>query len=411
MEVFIGRQPIFNLHEQVVAYELLYRSKNGNSFPMVDSDAATIDVLVNSFLSIGIEEVTKGKPCFVNFTDNLLKSTLIDYLNPAQVVIEVLEDVPIDSLLVQRVKELKLRGFKIALDDFVLDHRVEVYDELFAHIDYIKVDFLFSSLLERMEIENKVKENFPHIKLLAEKVETRNHFDVAKHSGYQLFQGYFFEQPQIIQSTDIPANTLQYFQILALLKDEEPNVSILAENIERDLSLTYKLLQMINNSTKRSKSKVRSIKQAILLLGLGELRKWIYLLTMREIDTNTDTDLFKELMQTSLFRAKVCEKLAKLSYKQNFSEYFLIGMFSVIDCLLQRPMSSILNQLPFSEEITDTILGKQTEMSPYLEFSIALGKFDWDTLDELAPKFDLNMESIELLYKEALQWAETSILI
>lgn len=411
MEVFIGRQPIFNLHEQVVAYELLYRSKNGNSFPMVDSDAATIDVLVNSFLSIGIEEVTKGKPCFVNFTDNLLKSTLIDYLNPAQVVVEILEDVPIDSGLVERVKEIKLRGFKIALDDFVLNHDVEVYDELFAYIDYIKVDFLLSSVLERMEIENKVKENFSHIKLLAEKVETRNQFEVAKHSGYQLFQGYFFEQPQVIQSTDIPANTLQYFQILALLKDEEPNVSILAENIERDLSLTYKLLQMINNSNKRSKSKVRSIKQAILLLGLAELRKWIYLLTMREIDTNSDSDLFKELMQTSLFRAKVCEKLAKISYKQNFSEYFLIGMFSVIDSLLQRPMSSILKQLPFPEEITDTILGKQTEMSPYLEFSIALGKFDWDTLDELAPKFNLTMESIESLYKEGLQWAETSILI
>lgn len=411
MEVFIGRQPIFNLHEQVVAYELLYRSKSGNSFPMVDPDAATIDVLVNSFLSIGIEEVTKGKPCFVNFTDNLLKSTLIDYLNPAQVVIEILEDVPINMLLIERVKELKARGFKIALDDFVLDPTVGVYDELFAYIDYIKVDFMLSSLVERMEIENKVKENFPHITLLAEKVETRNQFDVAKHSGYQLFQGYFFEQPQIIKSTDIPANTLQYFQILALLKDEEPNVSILAENIERDLSLTYKLLQMINNSTKRSKSKVRSIKQAILLLGLGELRKWIYLLTMREIDINSDTDLFKELMRTSLFRAKVCEKLAKISYKQNFSEYFLIGMFSVIDCLLQRPMSSILNQLPFPEEITDTILGKQTDMSPYLEFSIALGKLDWDTLDRLAPKFNINMEDMEVLYTEALQWAETSNII
>ena len=116
-------------------------------------------------------------------------------------------------------------------------------------------------------------------------------------------------------------------------------------------------------------------------------------------------------MQTSLFRAKVCEKLAKITYKQNFSEYFLIGMFLVIDSLLQRPMSSVLSQLPFPEEITDTILGKQTEMLPYLEFSIALGKFDWDTLEELAPKFNLTMESIELLHKEALQWAETSILI
>ena len=408
MEVFIGRQPIFNLHEQVVAYELLYRSKNKNEFPLVDSDAATVDVLVNSFLSIGIEEVTKGKPCFVNFTDNLLKSRLADYLDPAQVVIEILEDVPINQQLVKRVMELKSLGFKIALDDFILDDRVEVYDELFAHIDFIKVDFLMSPLLERMEIENKVKENFPHITLLAEKVETRNQFEVAKHSGYELFQGYFFEQPQIIKATDIPTNTLQYFQILTLLKDDEPNIDLLAESIERDISLTYKLLQMINNSDKRSKSKVRSIKQAILLLGLAELRKWIYLLAMREIEMNTDTDLFNELMRTSLFRAKVCEKLAKLSYQQNFSEYFLIGMFSLIDCILQRPMSLILQKLPFPEEISETILGEKTEMTPYLDFSIALGKLDWNALEMLAPKFNLDIESMDLLYNEALEWAETS---
>ncbi|MFF2177944.1 EAL and HDOD domain-containing protein [Lysinibacillus sp. NPDC058147] len=409
MEVFIGRQPIFNLHEQVVAYELLYRSKNVNAFPMVDSDAATIDVLVNSFLSIGIEEVTKGKPSFVNFTENLLMSHLNEYLNPSQVVIEILEDVPITSQLVERVIELKSYGFKIALDDFILDDKVQVYDELFPYIDYIKVDFLLSPLLERMEIENKVKENFPHIKLLAEKVETRNQFEVAKHSGYELFQGYFFEQPQIIATTDIPANTIQYLYIITLLKEEEPNIQLLADNIERDISLTYKLLQMINNSEMRSKSKVRSIKQAIILLGVPNLRKWIYLLAMREIDMNADNDLFKEVMRTSLFRAKVCEKLAKLSYKKNFSEYFLVGMFSLIDTLLQRPLTVILQQLPFSEDITETILGNQTEMTPYLDFSIALAKLDWSTLEELAPQLNMNFTNIDLLYNEAMEWAEKSL--
>lgn len=409
MEVFIGRQPIFNLHEQVVAYELLYRSKNVNTFPMVDSDAATVDVLVNSFLSIGIEEVTNGKPCFVNFTENLLMSSINEYLNPSQVVIEILEDVPLTPKLVERVIELKSYGFKIALDDFILDEHVQIYDELFVHIDFIKVDFLLSPLLERMEIENKVKEKFPHIKLLAEKVETRNQFEVAKHSGYELFQGYFFEQPQILKATDIPVNTIQYFYIISLLKEEEPNIQLLSENIERDISLTYKLLQMVNNSSRRSKSKVRSIKQAILILGIADLRKWIYLLAMREIDMNTDTDLFKEVMRTSLFRAKACEKLAKLSCKQNFSEYFFVGMFSLIDTLLQRPLHIILQQLPFSEDIKATILGYQTEMTPYLEFSIALGKLDWDSLEELAPKINIDLTSIDLLYHEAIEWAEKSL--
>ncbi|MFJ7375534.1 EAL and HDOD domain-containing protein [Lysinibacillus capsici] len=408
MEVFIGRQPIFNLHEQVVAYELLYRSKNVNAFPMVDSDAATIDVLVNSFLSIGFEEVTKGKPGFVNFTENLLMSSIHEFLNPSQVVIEILEDVPLTSQLVERVIELKKQGFQIALDDFMMDDQVEVYDELFEQIDYIKVDFLASSIVKRMEIENKVKEKFPHIQLLAEKVETRHQFEVAKSSGYVLFQGYFFEQPQIIRATDIPANAIQYIHIISLLKEEEPNIHLLAENIERDISLTYKLLQMINNSSKRSKSKVRSIKQAIVLLGVSNLRKWIYLLAMREIDIDADSDLFKEVMCTSLFRAKVCEKLAKLAYKKNFSEYFLVGMFSLIDTLLQRPMNVILQQLPFSEAITNTILGFETEMTPYLEFCIALSKLDWPRLEELAVQLNIQLVDIDLLYYEAIEWAEKS---
>ncbi len=406
MEVFIGRQPIFNLHEQVVAYELLYRNKDGNSFPMIDADAATVDVLVNSFVNIGIDEVSKGRPCFVNFTYNLLMGNVADYLEPSKVVIEVLEDVPITEELVERLRELKNKGFEIALDDFILDESVQLYDELFAYVDYIKVDFLFSPLLERMEIENKVKTKFPHIKLLAEKVETRNQFDVARHSGYSLFQGYFFEQPQLIRAADIPANTIQYFQILSLLRDEEPNIGKLAETIERDISVSYKLLQLINKSTKRTRSKIRSIKQAILMLGLSELRKWVYLLAMREINTRNESDVFNELMRTSLFRAKVCEKVARLNYRSNFSEYFLIGLFSLIDSLLRRPMPMILQQLPFSEEIAATIGGAQTEMTPYLQFSIALSKAEWGKVEELAEKMGLSKEAIIQIQVEADEWVE-----
>ncbi len=406
MDVFIGRQPIFNLHEQVAAYELLYRNKEGNSFPMTDADAATVDVLVNSFMNIGIDEVSKGHPCFVNFTYNVLMGPIIDYLEPSNIVIEVLEDVPITEELVERLRELKAKGFEIALDDFILDESVEIYDELFAYVDYIKVDFLFSTLLERMEIESKVKGNFPHIRLLAEKVETRNQFEVARQSGYSLFQGYFFEKPQLIRATDIPANTMQYFQILSLLRDEEPNIGKLAENIERDISVTYKLLQLINKSTSRTKFKIRSIKQAIVMLGLTELRKWLYLLAMREINSRNKSDVFNELMRTSLFRAKVCEKLARLNYRSNFSEYFLIGLFSLIDSLLRRPLPMILHQLPFSEEIAATIGGEQTEMAPYLQFSIALSKAEWDKVEALAEMLGISKEAVIQIKAEADAWVE-----
>lgn len=408
MEVFIGRQPIFDFQEQIVAYELLYRSKNKNEFPLVDPDIATVDVIINAFLSVGFEELTKGKPSFINFTENILMSSLVDHLDPTSVVIEILEDIPITMNLIERIKELKMKGFKIALDDFVLDDHVPYYNELFTYTDYIKVDFLLSSVAERMEIEKRVFTSFPHIKLLAEKVETREQYEVAKRSGYVLFQGYFFEKPQVVISRDIPANILQYFQIISLLKDEEPNMVSLVENIERDISLTYKLLQLINHSNKRTRFKVRSIKQAIILLGITELRKWIYLLAMRELERSPDSDVFNELMSSSLFRAKVCEKLAKLKYKQNFSEYFLVGMFSLIDSILQRPMNMILSQLPLSEEISETISGGDTEMAPFLQLSIALGKLDWSRIEELALMFNLEVEHIMTIYNEASEWAENT---
>ncbi|MEC1180674.1 HDOD domain-containing protein [Metasolibacillus meyeri] len=411
MEVFIARQPIFNEKEQIVSYELLYRNRDMNAFPSegVEADAATIDVIINSFLAIGIDKITNGAPAFINFTEKLLFSPLIDYISPKEVVIEVLEDVNITPKLVRRVQELKEKGFKIALDDFILQDKVTVYDELFNYVDYIKVDFLSTPIVKRMEIENKVKSKFPHIQLLAEKVETRNQYEVAIHSGYVLFQGYFFEKPQIMRAIDIPANIINYFQIISILKDEEPDINILAENIEREISISYKLLQLINSSKNRRKSKVRSIKQAIILLGLSELRKLVYLLAMRELNNYEKTDVFNELVAASLFRAKACEKVAKLNYKKNFSEYFLIGLLSLIDALLKRPMYVILRKMPLSEEIVQTINGVETEMTPYLQFSEALYKLDWDKLTELSLQLGLDQEMVFQIYDEAEQWAREVI--
>lgn len=408
MEIFIGRQPIFDLYEQVGAYELLYRSKNVNAFTSVDADAATVDVLVNAFLNFGIGEVTNGKPCFVNFTENLLVGALADFLNPNQVVIEILEDVPITPQIVQRVKELKAAGFRIALDDFILDDQVEIYNELFAILDYIKVDFLLSPLSKCMEIERIVKRRFPHVKLLAEKVETREQFEAAKESGYELFQGYFFEKPQIITTTDLPANTVQCFQIMSLLNEDEPDVGAITEVIERDISLSYKLLHFINSSNQRGKSTIQSIKQAILMMGLIELKKWLYLLAMQENFNKQDRELHLEIMRASLFRAKICERLAKQTNDVKFSTCFLTGMFSLMDTLLQRPMYSIIEQLPFSLEVSDTITGGQTKLTPYLECSIALEKMHWERAEELLQQLEITNISLQSLYNDALKWAEDS---
>ena len=407
MDIFLGRQPIFDLEGQIAAYELLYRSTETNSFPKVDSDRATLDVLINTFVTIGVEDVANGKPCFVNFTENLLMGKLPDYLEPSKVVLEILEDVKITPELIERIKQLSIRGFKIALDDFILQPEyMGLYDELFQHVTYIKIDFLLTPVLERMQLEDRIKVFYPHIRLLAEKVETHRHFDIAIQSGYSLFQGYFFEQPQVLKSKDIPANTLQYFQIVALLREDEPDINHIAESIENDISLSYKLLQIVNMSSKRKRSKVRSIKQAVLMVGLAELRKWVYLLALREMPKHENDSTYKELMASSLYRGKVCERLAKHNFMENISEYFLLGLFSLIDTILRTPMHEILGHLPLSENISLTLSHHKTELTPYLQLCIAMDKSDFINIEKYSAELSIPPLVIHGIHEEVREWVK-----
>lgn len=194
-----------------------------------------------------------------------------------------------------------------------------------------------------------------------------------------------------------------------MLNEEEPNVQLIAENIERDLSLTYKLLQTINIATGQFKSRIQSIRQAIMMIGIPNLRKWIYFIAMSEIQIENSQDFREEIMRTSLFRAKVCEIVAKRNKKQNPSEYFLVGMFSLIDTLLRRNLEEIVQNLPLSDNVVHTLLGQQTDMTPFLQFSIALSKLEWDQLEGFGEKLGVNVYEMDELYSEALIWAEKSV--
>lgn len=409
MDVFLGRQPIFNSQEEVIAYELLYRSGKRGSSMVEEADGATIDVLVNSFINIGFDQVANGKLGFVNFTENLLLSNIAEYLDSNQIVIEILEDVPITPTIINRVKELKEMGFKIALDDFILEENVATYYDLFMLIDCLKVDFLLSPIEKCIEINQIVKSRFPHITLLAEKVETREQLDIAKIAGYKLFQGYFFEKPEVIATVDIPANTMHYFEIMSYLNDEEPNINELSTLIERDVSLSLKLLQLINATSNYSRHPIQSIKQAITRIGFIELRKWIYLLALRSNKGTLEKDSSIELIRSSLFRAKICERMAKETQKVKYSEAFLVGMFSLIDAILQRPLDMILQQLPFSDVISTTILGERTEYTIYLELSVALSRMDWELATELLESLNIHSIDLEKMHQEASEWANSAV--
>ncbi|GEK33459.1 EAL and HDOD domain-containing protein [Kurthia sibirica] len=412
MEIFIGRQPIFDMDEKLFAYELLYRSGGErNEFVAIDSNRATIEVLINSFFSIGFDELANGTPCFINFTEELIMSDIFESLSPKDIVVEVLEDVPITATLIRRLKQIKRMGFRIALDDFMIQSNIHLYTQLFQQTDIIKVDFLSTTEEQRFTLEQRLKKEHPHIILLAEKVETRTHYFEARMAGYRLFQGYYFMQPQIIKGNEIPANMLQYYQVIALLKNPEPDIDELAEQIEHDVALSFKLLKLINTSSKRTKKKIRSIKQAILLLGLTDLQKWVYILAYRESGRKKGSDLYEELMKASLCRAKLCELIAKKAGYRNYSEYFLVGMFSLIDALLEKPLNTILTQLPLSDEIIDAISGTHAEMSAILNMAIALERTDWQKIEILQQSVAITTDDLLTYAEQANKWTTNLELI
>jgi EAL and modified HD-GYP domain-containing signal transduction protein len=397
MEVFVARQPIFNIKEEVIAYELLYRGSQKNTFPNIDGDRATAEVIINSFLNIGMQNLSEGKQCFVNFTEGLLKTRVPTFFDPASIVIEILENVKIDEELIDICKELKQLGYTIALDDFKIQESYSLLPSLLKYVDIIKVDFLQTKEDEQKSIVDRYRPF--QIELLAEKVETREEFLFARRVGYSYFQGYFFSRPVILSSYDVPMYLKTYYHILAELSKADPIIEIIASEIERDLSLSYKLLKLINSPAFGTRNKIESIKQAIVLLGLNELKKWIYVLSVKNMQLSNDSKM-QEIIKMSLIRARLCEQIAIQTGRRESAPYMLTGMFSLIDALLHRNLVDILSDLPLSDDIQEALLGRKNDLSLVLSWALQIEHSNWEI-----EGFNLPKDKINSLYLQAIEWA------
>lgn len=403
MEVFVARQPLFNRMEEVYGYELLYRHNNMNSFPNINGDQATTEVLINSFFNIGIDKLSDGKPCFINFTENLLELRLPTYFQPRDIVIEILESVIPSQKIIDICIELKQLGYKLALDDFIFDKSNPYSQSLLLLADMIKVDFQQTTKETRSDLETLAKKN--NIELVAEKLETKEEYEQAKNKGYHYFQGYYFSRPLIMSTHDVPIYIHTYYKILELLNDEDPDVNRISKLIEQDISLSYKLLKLINTLGYGMKQKVTSIKNAIIYIGLIELQKWIYVLTVRENEWKNGISF--EVMHNCLIRSKMCESVAKLiPGRQEYGSFFLTGMFSLMDTIMNRDMATILSDLPLDETIVQALSGEKNIQRDVLQLVIAAETADWTRIG-LGCK-ELNIQEKELFkeYAESISWAK-----
>ena len=391
--MFIARQPIFNKKEEVFGYELLYRvNKESTQYEGFSSQSATA-TMINGLFIHGLEKIINQKKAFINFDADVLYADFFHLIKPEYLVIEILEDVEVTDKLINRVKEIKNEGYRVALDDFV-----ESYSDypLIQYADIIKFDIRETPLetikheVRKAKIDKKI--------ILAEKIETREEYNIAISMGFQLFQGYFFSKPKIVEGIKGKKSiNPNYLQIIDELQSDEPSYQVISEIIERDANLTFKLLRTIDK--RAEKDSIYSIKRALTYMGLKELNYWITLLLMQDMGK----DMPKELLNVSLIRSKFAFKISENSQLRKMKlEASLMGLLSNIDAFLDSPINEILKQIKVTQKIKNALLAKDGLLGDLLKLILSYEKGKWEEINKLCEKIDIDPDELSVYYFESI---------
>lgn len=398
MDVYVARQPIFDREKHLHAYEFLFRDGLSNAFPDIDGDTATSRLLANTFFTIGIDRLAGQKKYFVNFTRGLLIKRVPTMFPPDSLVVEILEDVDPEPDLVEACREIAAAGYTMALDDFLFRPELKPLIEL-AHI--IKIDLRQTPTSRAEKLIQALGGH--RLTFLAEKVETHEEFKQAREMGFALFQGYFFSKPEIVQGKDINPAKITLLQLIQETRRPDCDINGLERLINRDVSLSYKLLRYINSAFFRRLMEITSIRHAITLLGERELRQFIALVATAELAQ----DKPQELVRSAIIRARFCELLGEQSRSpMDTSELFLLGLLSQIDAMLDTKMSAVMETLPLSDRLKDALVSGTGTLAGFLGLVTAYESGDWKNCTRLMESVGCDPVAVPSHYMEAVEWAD-----
>ena len=399
MQLHVARQPIFDKHRQIVGYELLHRDAPGtNAYTATDGNYATSSVITSAFLSFGLEVLTNDTLAYINFTSELLVQGVPMLLPKEKLVTEILESVEPTEEILMACHGLKDAGYTLALDDFVLRPG---YEPLIDLADIIKVDFRKSDASEQKIIIERYKGK--GIRFLAEKVETAAEFARAVKLGYSMFQGYFFARPVTLSANTVSATKLGYVQLMQAIHEESPDFPKIIQAIESDVSFSLDTIRLVNSAYFARRSKISSVKEAVVMLGLEGVRKWVNMTVMTRLARNKPDVLISH----SLIRSRFLDLMAKRSNRGNFSsEYTMLGLFSLLDALVGCTFQSLFANLNLSDTVKSILVDGDfsSDLGKAYQIMLAYEQGNWDLAAALCPKIGLSMDDIALIYLDALEW-------
>lgn len=393
--VYLGRQPILDRQRRTYGYELLYRSADRNEAMFADPDDATRVVVERAMLEWGLEHVLHGRTGFVNVGAGFLRSGLYQALPAEHVILELLEDIDYDAPTTELVKTARDAGYRMAFDD-VIDLKKLREAKVLGIADIVKIDVLDVDRAQLPQLVGEVRELAPAATILAEKVEELEDFRCCLELGFELFQGYFFAKPELLTRSARPVNSTA---ALALLVEvQQPDVSIvrLEELVTTDPTLAFRLLALVNSSVSGLASRVSSVQQAIVLLGIEQVRQLATLITMA---ANARTN--PEIITLGATRARMARSL--IGDRSLESSAFTVGLLSVIDVIFHAPMADLLDELPLTDDAMDALSGRPGPLGDVLAAIRAYERADLAALEALRPGGWADMREA---FGEAAMWAD-----
>ncbi|MFK7898657.1 MAG: EAL and HDOD domain-containing protein [Myxococcota bacterium] len=400
--VFVGRQPIVDRDQQVVAYELLFRGSKDASFAnFKDASDAAMRVIVNTFASLGMDAVLGRAQGFFNVNREVLLSEMIEVLPKERVVIEILEDVVPDAEVIARCKALQEAGYEIALDDWVVDDPREV---LLPFANVVKVDL---PAVDRGDLRRLVRglRRRP-LQLLAEKVETAEEFEICLGHGFDWFQGYFFAKPVVLEGVDIEASKTTLISLLKMVTGEADTDQIV-NAFKQDGKLGLSLLRLVNTAGQAVRVRLQTIEDAVRHLGRQRLSRWVTLLLFvegRDGDVGRDPLLiaagrrarFMELVVEKTFQGPMRDELQE--------EAFLVGMLSLADALLGCPIDDLVRELRLGADVSLALTHHEGELGALLALAVATERGEIDKMETILSARDLDLAALQEIENQAYVW-------
>ena len=405
-EIFLGRQPILDESEDLVAYELLFRSSANMQRAVIDNLQETIaSTIVNAMCDFGEENILGRHIAFINLDSRMLMSDMIELLPKDRVVFEIIESVDASSDIIERCRDLKRRGFMLALDDFSYDRKLEPLLEL---VDVVKIDVLDTT---RSELLNEVRmlEGFP-VKLLAEKVENPEQYALCSELGFRLFQGYYFARPAVLGRKRIDISKITLLKLLQQVMGDCETREI-EETFKQSPELTYNLLRLVNSVGMGLRYKVRSVPHAIAIVGRNQLRRWVQLLLFIH---GSGSPQRNPLLQLSMARGRLMELLADTFHltdrdKEYGDMAFMTGVLSLLDVLLNMPMKEILAQIDLEDEVREALLDLKGPLGTLLMMATNMEHCDFESIEEAIKGLPITPEDIYEAQFNAVGWTNRVI--